>query len=550
MFCYQCQETKSNKYCDKSGICGKKPTTAALLDLLLYTAGGLSYFVEHIRKTGIDVSIADDYVRDALFMTVTNVNFDDNAIEAMIKKGIDLRVSIKSIAKEKVHGNTEAPCSCVLSEASNYMGGTREEMLAKAETISILSIENEDVRSLRELLIYGLKGVAAYAHHAAMLGYEDKDFYKFMHEVMAYIAWGDLDPAKLQAMALDCGKHAVNIMALLDKANTETFGNQEITTVSRGLKKGKGILISGHDLLDLYELLKQTEGKGINIYTHGEMLTAHAYPKLKAFPHLAGHFGGAWHEQQKELPDFAGPVLFTTNCIQKPADSYKDRVFTTGVTGYEGLVHITSRQDGKEKDFSAIIEAALNSPDLEDSDNGTLTIGFAKDTVMSVAGAVIDAVKSGAITKFVVMAGCDGRQKERAYFREVAEKLPKTAVILTAGCAKYRYNDIDFGDIGGIPRLLDAGQCNDCYSLAYIALQLKAAFGLEDINDLPLAFDIGWYEQKAVAVLLALLHLGFKNVRLGPTLPAFLSPNVAKVLVDAFGIQGITTVDEDLKKLA
>lgn len=549
MFCYQCQETKGNKGCDIVGVCGKKESTANLLDLLMYVAGGVSYFVEHIRHSGVDVSEADNFVRDALFTTITNVNFDDEAIEKMIKKGIDVRVAIKSVAREKIHGNSESPCCCNLIEAANYFGGSSKEMQEKAATLSILNEENEDIRSLKELLIYGLKGVSAYAHHAAMLGYEDAEFYKFMHKVMAYVSGKDLDAGKLQGMVIECGKYSVDIMALLDKANTETFGKQEITTVKRGTIKGKGILVSGHDLLDIYELLKQTEGKGINIYTHGEMLTTHAYPKLKKFSHLVGNFGGAWHAQQKEMVNFAGPILFTTNCIQEPK-GYGDRVFTTGVTGYEGVKHIAEREKGKEKDFSQLIEAALNSPDLEEKDEGVYTIGFAKDTVMSVADKVIEAVKSGAITKFVVMAGCDGRNKNREYFREVAEKLPKTTIILTAGCAKYRYNDIDFGNIGGIPRMLDAGQCNDCYSLAYIALQLKEAFGLENINDLPLAFDIGWYEQKAVAVLLALLYLGFKNVRLGPTLPAFLSPNVANVLVSLFGIQGITTVEEDLKKLA
>ncbi len=548
MFCYQCQETKGNKGCDTAGVCGKKASTAGLLDLLLYVAEGVSFFTEHIRPMDIDVSTADAFVRDALFMTVTNVNFDDEAIENMIRKGVSVREELKKIGRAKHEVGT--PCTCKLPESSRYMAGDSEEMREKAKTISVLNGENEDIISLRELLIYGLKGAAAYAHHAAVLGYEDQDFYKFMHKALAYIAWGELDGGTLQAMVLECGAQAVNVMAMLDKANTETFGLQEITSVKRGLKGGKGILISGHDLLDLYELLKQTEGKGINIYTHGEMLPAHAYPRLKAFSHLAGHFGGAWHEQQKELPLFAGPVLFTTNCIQKPGESYKDRVFTTGVTGYEGVKHIGERPGGGEKDFSALIEAALGSPDLTPSDNGEFTVGFAKDTVMSVADKVIEAVKSGAITKFVVMAGCDGRHKDREYFRHVAEGLPKTAVILTAGCAKYRYNDLDLGNIGGIPRLLDAGQCNDSYSIAYIALKLKEAFGLEDINDLPVAFDIGWYEQKAVAVLLALLHLGFKNVRIGPTLPAFLSPNVAKVLIDAFGLMKTDTVENDLKAMA
>ena len=506
MFCFQCQEACRNIGCTFAGMCGKKAETAHLMDEIIRQLKLIALSRKPDKKLG-------RFVIQSLFMTITNANFDNDALKKQLDRAIILT------------GDADI-----------------------AFPSGVMACKNEDIRSLRELLTYGLKGIAAYAEHAAVLGKEEESIYEFFFKALkATVTEENAD--NLIALVLEAGAVAVKTMALLDSANTENFGNPEITTVKTGVGNRPGILISGHDLLDMKELLEQSKDAGIDIYTHSEMLPAHYYPELKKYPHLYGNYGNAWYLQNKEFASFNGPILMTTNCITPVQDSYKDRIFTTGMAGYPGVPHIAEGKDGKPKDFSAVIELAKTCPPPEKLEDGTLTGGFAHAQVFALADKVVEAVKSGAIRRFVVMAGCDGRHKERSYYTEVAENLPKDTVILTAGCAKYRYNKLVTGDIGGIPRVLDAGQCNDCYSLAVIALKLKEVFGVKDINDLPISFDIAWYEQKAVAVLLALLHLGFKNLRLGPTLPAFLSPGVAAVLVKTFDIKGITDPQADINAM-
>ena len=506
MFCFQCQEACRNTGCTLAGMCGKKAETANLMDEIVHQLKLIALTRNADRQLG-------RFIVKSLFMTITNVNFNNAALQKQLDEAIKL-------------------------------AGENQEKLP----IGVLACENEDIRSLRELLTYGLKGIAAYAEHAAVLGKEDDRIYAFCFKALESAAT-ETDSEKLLAVILEAGDIAVKTMALLDRANTENFGNPEITTVKTGAGNRPGILISGHDLLDIKELLEQSKDAGIDIYTHCEMLPAHYYPELKKYPHLYGNYGNSWHLQNKEFASFNGPILMTTNCIISVQDAYKNRIFTTGSAGYPGVPHIADRKNGKQKDFSEIIELAKKCKAPDALEDGTITGGFAHAQLFALADKVVEAVKSGAIKRFVVMAGCDGRQKERQYYSDVAKNLPKDTVILTAGCAKYRYNKLVTGDIGGIPRVLDAGQCNDCYSLAVIALKLKEVFGVNDINDLPISFDISWYEQKAVAVLLALLYLGFKNIRLGPTLPAFLSPNVAKILVETFDIKGITDPQADINAM-
>jgi len=537
MFCFQCQETLKNEGCVKNGVCGKKEITAELQDVLIYVLKGISLLEEKAAAAGKEDMEVGRFISRALFATVTNVNFDDTKLIALIEEGLALKKDLFAS-----HGETFGQA---VPEIVSWSADGEAAFLAKAKEAGVLATENEDVRSLRELLIYGVKGIAAYAHHAAVLGCEDPKIYRFMAEALAATT-KDLSADQLTALVLKAGETAVTTMALLDQANTTAYGHPEITQVNIGVRGNPGILISGHDLKDMEELLKQTEGTGVDVYTHSEMLPVNYYPAFKKYGHFVGNYGNSWWHQNAEFEAFNGPILMTTNCIIPPKDSYKDRLFTTGCAGYPGVKHIADRQDGKAKDFSPMIEMAKKCPPPKEIENGTIVGGFARQQVLALADKVVEAVKSGAIKRFVVMAGCDGRQKDRSYFTDVAEALPQDAVILTAGCAKYRYNKLNLGDIGGIPRVLDAGQCNDCYSLAVIALTLKDVFGLKDINELPLSFDVAWYEQKAVAVLLALLYLGVKGIRLGPTLPAFLSPNVAKVLVENFGIKAVGDVKGDV----
>ena len=538
MFCFQCQETAQCKGCTVSGVCGKRPEVAAMQDLLIYVTKGLSSVTTALRaegkKIGLDVN---HLVTMNLFMTITNANFDREAII----KAVEKTLAVKEELLAQIDDRSKLP-------AAALWNGSAETFDEKAKTVGVLATENEDVRSLRELITYGLKGLAAYLKHANALLQDNEEIDAFIQSALAKTLDDYLSTDDLVALTLETGKSGVDGMALLDKANTEAYGNPEITKVDIGVRKNPGILISGHDLRDLEMLLEQTSGTGVDVYTHSEMLPAHYYPAFRKYPHFAGNYGNAWWKQKEEFEKFNGPVLMTTNCVVPPSESYKDRLWTTGATGFPGCRHIEGKY-GETKDFSAIIEQAKGCQAPTEIETGTITGGFAHEQVFALAEPVVNAVKSGAIRKFVVMAGCDGRQKSREYYAEFAKKLPKDVVILTAGCAKYKYNKLDLGDIGDIPRVLDAGQCNDSYSLALIALKLKEIFGLDDINRLPLVFNIAWYEQKAVIVLLALLYLGVKNIHLGPTLPAFLSPNVAKVLVENFGIAGITTVDEDLKIL-
>ncbi len=541
MFCFQCQETAKNQGCTVKGMCGKPEETADLQDLLIYVCKGISVYGEKLKEQGSVDKDAARFICKALFTTITNVAWDDDVIIDRIREALKVREAVK----EQV--GAAVPDS--LPDCATWASNDKEEMMAKAmaDEVRITSVKNEDVRSLRELLTIGCKGIAAYADHAAILDHEKDDIYGFLMEALASTT-RDLSTDEMIAMVMKAGETAVNTMALLDEANTGAYGNPEITEVNIGVNKNPGILISGHDLKDMEELLAQTEGTGVDVYTHGEMLPANYYPAFKKYDHFVGNYGGSWWQQNKEFESFNGPIILTTNCLIpiKKDNSYQDRLFTTGVVGYPLVKHIADRLEGGSKDFSPVIEAAKKCPPPEEIETGKIVGGFAHNQVLALADKVIDAVKSGAIKRFVVMAGCDGRQKARSYFTEVAENLPKDTVILTAGCAKYRYNKLDLGDIGGIPRILDAGQCNDCYSLAVIALKLKEAFGLNDINELPVSYDIAWYEQKAVAVLLALLSLGVKGLRLGPTLPGFLSPNVADVLVEKFDIKPIGTVDEDI----
>ncbi len=537
MFCYQCQETASNTGCTKAGVCGKKGSTANLQDLLLFVDKGISILALQAKSEGEFPKDAGRFLMDSMFATITNANFSDERFYQLIEQGLEIRNNLKEKYGSKVDSK---------HESLTWLPKDRSEYAAKAEQIGILSIENEDVRSLRELLTYGIKGTSAYASHAYQLNYESDNIYHFLAEALASTT-KDHSVDEMVALVLKSGAVAVETMALLDKANTETYGNPEITNVNLGVKKNPGILISGHDLKDMKALLEQTKDSGVDIYTHSEMLPAHYYPDFKKYKHLVGNYGNAWWKQNKEFETFNGPILMTTNCITPVKKSYKDRIYTTGMAGYDDVQHI-EEVNGK-KDFSKIIEQAKKLAAPTEIETGELVGGFAHNQVLALADKVVDAVKTGAIKKFVVMAGCDGRQNDRDYFTNIAKELPKDTVILTAGCAKYRYNKLELGDIGGIPRVLDAGQCNDSYSLAVIALKLQEVFGLDDINKLPIEFDIAWYEQKAVTVLLALLHLGVKGIRLGPTLPAFLSENVVNVLVENFDIKAIGSVEDDIKSI-
>lgn len=541
MFCYQCQETVGGKGCSVQGVCGKKADVANLQDLLIYTLKGIALYRIEAAKLGIDTLEADRFIQLSLFATITNANFDYDYFVNRITEAKKVRDELKAAVQEK-------DSSINIEEDAANWDIPESEYDEKAKEVGVLSTENEDVRSLRELTTYGLKGAAAYGHHAHNLGYEDNDIYAFFSEALAATLDDSLSVDELVALVLKTGEYGVKVMALLDKANTETYGSPEPTEVNIGVGENPGILITGHDLRDLEQLLEQTEGTGVDVYTHSEMLPSNYYPKLKKYDHLVGNYGNAWWQQKTEFETFNGPILFTTNCLVPPKDSYKDRIYVTGAVGYEGLKRIKEDENGN-KDFSEIIEHAKKCAPPEQIEEGTIVGGFAHDTVVSIADKVVDAVKSGAIKKFFVMGGCDGRMKSREYYTEFAKGLPEDTVILTAGCAKYRYNKLGLGDIGGIPRVLDAGQCNDSYSLAVIAMELQKAFELDDINDLPIVFNIAWYEQKAVIVLLALLSLGVKNIHLGPTLPGFLSPNVVNVLVENFGIGGITTAEEDLEMM-
>jgi len=548
MFCYQCSETSKGTGCTVIGICGKEESVSRLQDFLIWLTKGISYWAVVGRKHEIDDGEINLFVAESLFTTITNVNFSAESIGNMIERAFYLKDRIMKEVLEKCQHSPKCVEKAPEAATWDVKGGLDTYELKGAE-VGVLATKDEDVRSLRELLVYGLKGIAAYTDHAYVLKYQKEEILYFLEEGLMATLDDELSADELVGLVLKAGEVAVNAMALLDEANTKTFGTPEITEVFTGTVEGSGILVSGHDLLDLEELLKQTEGKGINVYTHGEMLPAHAYPLLKKYPHLKGNYGTAWYFQQVEFDKFNGPIVMTTNCIQKPKDTYKDRIYTTGLVGWPGVNHIPNRTDGKQKDFSHVIKKALECGSLEVIEGKKITIGFAHEQTAKVADTIVNAVKSGAIKRFVVMAGCDGHSNERKYYTELAEQLPKDAVILTAGCAKYRYNMLDLGDIGGIPRVIDAGQCNDSYSLAVTALKLKEVFGVEDINDLPISYDIAWYEQKAVAVLLALLFLGVKGIRLGPVLPAFVSPNVLKVLVDKFDIKPKGTVEEDVEKI-
>ena len=537
MFCYQCQETAGCSGCTKFGVCGKSPDLAKMQDLLIYTTKGLSQVTTRLREEGKEVSgQVNHLITINLFTTITNANFDDAIFYDRVKATLDMKADLLAKLDNKEN----------LSEAALWTASTKEEMEAKAPLVGVLATENEDIRSLRELIIYGIKGMSAYMKHANALGYDDEAINAFMQATLAKTLDNTLSADDLVALTLETGKVGVDGMALLDSANTGTYGHPEITKVNIGVRNNPGILVSGHDLKDLELLLKQTEGTGVDVYTHSEILPAHYYPAFKKYSHFAGNYGNAWWKQKEEFESFNGPILMTTNCIVPPKDSYKDRLFTTGAAGFVGCTHIAGKSEDN-KDFSQIIELAKTCQPPTEIETGEIVGGFAHNQVFALADAVVEAVKTGAIKKFFVMAGCDGRAKSRNYYTDFAKALPKDTVILTAGCAKYKYNKLNLGDINGIPRVLDAGQCNDSYSLALIALKLKEVFELQDINELPIAFNIAWYEQKAVIVLLSLLYLGVKNIHLGPTLPAFLSPNVAKVLVENFGIGGITNVEDDIK---
>ena len=536
MFCYQCQETAGCKGCTMSGVCGKKPDVAAMQDLLVYVTKGISAITTALRQEGKQVSAKINHLITLnLFTTITNANFDKESIESRIRATL----TEKEVLLKQVTNLT------VLPEAAKWNGSENWE--EKARTVGVLSTENEDIRSLRELITYGLKGLSAYSKHANVLLEDNDEVDAFLQKALAATLNDNLSVEDLIALTMETGKYGVSGMAMLDRANTDSYGNPKITKVNIGVRKNPGILVSGHDLRDLEMLLEQTQGTGVDVYTHSEMLPAHYYPAFKKYPNFVGNYGNAWWKQKEEFESFNGPILMTTNCIVPPKVSYKNRLYTTGAAGYPGCTHIPG-EIGEQKNFSAIIEHAKKCVAPSEIETGEIIGGFAHAQVLALADKVVEAVKSGAIKKFVVMAGCDGRAKSRDYYTEFAKALPKDTVILTAGCAKYKYNKLPLGDINGIPRVLDAGQCNDSYSLAVIALKLKEVFGLDDINDLPIIYNIAWYEQKAVIVLLALLYLGVKNIHLGPTLPAFLSPNVAKVLIENFGIAGIGTVEEDMEK--
>jgi hydroxylamine reductase len=540
MFCYQCQETTKGVGCTTKGICGKTEDVASLQDLLIYTAKGVAIYAAQAREMQLVGRDTDTFIMESLFSTITNANFDRNCFVERIQEGLRLREGLRQDILQA--GGT---ISAVLNDAATW-NAPPADFEDKGALVGILVTEDLDIRSLRELLTYGLKGIAAYAEHAYALRQMDEDIFAFIEKALVATLDDALTVGDLIALVLETGKFGVDVMALLDKANTTSYGDPELTTVNLGVRKNPGILISGHDLKDLEELLFQTQGTGVDVYSHGEMLPGHYYPAFKKYDHFVGNYGNAWHAQAKEFDSFNGVVFLTTNCLVPPKNAYIDRLYTTGVVGYEGVKHVADRVDGQAKDFSPLIEQAKHCPAPTEIETGELVGGFAHHQVMALADKVVDAVKTGAIKQFFVMAGCDGRAMSRDYYADFAQALPDDTVILTAGCAKYRYNKLDLGAIDGIPRVLDAGQCNDSYSLVVIALKLKEVFGLDDINDLPISYNIAWYEQKAVIVLLALLHLGVKNIHLGPTLPAFLSPAVVKVLVDSFGVSGITTVEDDM----
>ena len=541
MFCYQCQETALNKGCTLKGVCGKEPRTSALMDVLLYAVRGEAIVNRELRRKGNPEIRASRQMLDALFCTITNANFDDSAIREKIAAALTMKNELIGVAQKRGIALPDLPETAFHPAPADY------ETVASG--IGVLSMTDEDTRALKQLAIYGCKGAAAYTEHALNLGFEDNDVYEMLENALAEASRPDIGIDELTALVLNVGECGVKAMALLDKANTASFGNPEITKVNIGVGRRPGILVSGHDLKDFEELLEQSKDAGIDIYTHSEMLPAHYYPAFKKYPHFVGNYGNAWWKQREEFPTFNGPILFTTNCIVPPLKNanYADRIYTTGSAGLPGATHIPGRRDGKPKDFSAIIEHARKCAPPMEIEHGEIIGGFAHNQVVALADKVVEAVKSGAIRKFVVMAGCDGRFKAREYYTRFAEALPADTVILTAGCAKYRYNKLALGDIGGIPRVLDAGQCNDSYSLVRIALALRKAFDLKSVNDLPIVYNIAWYEQKAVIVLLALLSLGIRNIHIGPTLPAFLPPNVAKVLAEKFGLGTISTVDEDMK---
>jgi hydroxylamine reductase len=545
MFCFQCQETAKGIGCTTKGVCGKSDDEARMMDLLVYVVKGLSILADEGRKHKVENPEVNHFVLRALFTTITNANFDKEAIVGRIREGLQLKRKLKNqlLQDEILRDVTK------LHDSVNWDSDSVEEFERKSHEVGVLSTENDDIRSLRELIVYGVKGMAAYTEHALNLGGENKDIYAFMQKALAAVCDDSKTVDELIALVLEAGKHGVDAMALLDTSNTGRYGNPEITEVNIGVRNNPGILISGHDLRDLEDLLEQTRDTGVDVYTHSEMLPAHYYPFFKKYDNFIGNYGNAWHRQRIEFETFNGPILFTTNCIVPPLKSstYKDRVYTTGSSGLEGCKHISDRPEGGRKDFSEIIQHAKKCASPQQIEEGKIVGGFAHHQVLTLADKVLSEVSAGNIRKFVVMAGCDGRMASRSYYKDFAEKLPSDTVILTAGCAKYRYNKLPLGDINGIPRVLDAGQCNDSYSLAVIALKLKEVLGLDDVNKLPIVYNIAWYEQKAVIVLLALLYLGVKNIHLGPTLPAFLSPNVAKVLVEHFGISGISTVEQDIE---
>lgn len=544
MFCFQCQETAKGTGCTRRGVCGKEADLANIQDLLIYTCKGISVYSSKARQLGIENTKANKFIIDSLFMTITNANFEKTDFINKIREGLALREEVKAQFHNAGGKLPQNLPDCAVWEAEDIAD---LEKKANSSEVRILATEDEDKRSLRELLTYGIKGMAAYTEHAFNLGYENTKIYEFIQKGLVAATDDTLSIDDLVNLVMECGKFGVEAMSLLDKANTETYGNPEVSRVNIGVRTNPGILISGHDLKDMEELLEQTRDAGVDVYTHGEMLPANYYPAFKKYPHFVGNYGNAWWKQNEEFEKFNGPVLMTTNCIIPPRDSYRERVFTTGTVGYPGMVHIPDRKEGQTKDFSQIIEMAKTCQPPVEIEKGEIVGGFAHHQVITLADKVIDALKSGAIKRFFVMAGCDGRMKSRNYYTEFAQKLPRDTVILTAGCAKYRYNKLDLGEINGIPRVLDAGQCNDSYSLAVIALKLKEVLGLDDINQLPISYNIAWYEQKAVIVLISLLYLGVKNIHLGPTLPGFLSPGVTKVLVEKFNIGGITDVEEDLK---
>ncbi len=538
MFCYQCQETTNSQACTSTGVCGKNPDTAAIQDLLLYVTNGICIYNIELQKQNKRAYNADKFVIDALFMTITNANFNFEQLSHKITEGLTIKMALaKQINSELTHW----PEECLWF-------GEKQDYLTKALTVGVVKNEHSDIQSLKEMIRYGIKGIAAYLYHAIQLDVKDDAIILFIQSALAQMTQKTLSIDELFALVLETGNYGIQAMALLDKANTDHFGQPELTNVTLAVGKQPGILVSGHDLLDLEELLQQTEGTGIDIYTHSEMLPAHYYPALKRYPHLIGNYGGAWWQQKKDFNTFNGPILFTTNCIVPPSNkaNYRNKLFTTGATGLTDSIYIPERRDGKPKDFSSIINVAKQCHPPLPIEQGSITGGFAHHQLLLLKDKIVNAVKSGKIRKFVVMAGCDGRMKNRHYYTEFAQALTKDTIILTAGCAKYRYNKLDLGNIDGIPRILDAGQCNDCYSLVVLALELKKAFNLEDVNQLPIIFNIAWYEQKAIIVLLALLYLGIKNIHLGPTLPAFLSENILAILTDKFGITSISSVENDM----